>query len=214
MGSSMTVVTMPLPTLPSGAFAALWDHLGLGEPPFPVTATGDVPAYDHELEEALRLLATEPGFHAHYTDITGRTDMAFCRTPSGRALRAVLRGNEVTLGWLHARRVAEGVLELLPDAGPGLGRPFQVPDHAIAAALRAWRSRGLRADGVRSLLTAGVSHDRAERVLSVLGEAHGTGHAGFAFADAPTGRYAVVRSYGAHVIVPLDRTAMAARIAG
>ena len=209
----MTVVTMPLPTLPSEAFAALWAHLDLGEPPFPIAATGDVPAYDHELEEALRLLATDPGFRAHYTDAAGRTEMAFCRTPSGRALRAVLRGGEVTLGWLHARRVAQGVLELLPDAEPGVGRPFQVPDHTVAAALRSWRSHGLRADGVRRLLAAGISHDRAERLLSILGEAHGTGHAGFAFADTPTGRDAVLRSYGTHVIVPLDRTAMAARIA-
>lgn len=209
----MTVVTMPLPTLPSGAFAALWADLDLGEPPFPVTATGDAPAYDHELEEALRVLAAGPDLRAHYADDGGRTEMAFCRTPSGRALRAVLRGGEVALGWLHSRRVADGVLELLPDADPGVGRPFQVPDHTIAAALRSWRSHGLRADGVRTLLAAGISHDRAERVLSVLGEAHGAGHAGFAFADTPTGRYAVLRSYGSHVIVPLDRTAMAARIA-
>ncbi len=251
-----SLVTMGLPTLPVLVYEVLWERLGLGPMPFPLVvrrhgrddaerrecrarahrwltsnSLGDVDNLDGDLLQALRAVDDRDfALSLLYSDATGQTRIGCFPQPTGRALRMVLRNETVELGWMNAKRMAEGMLEVLPDVPPGAGRPLRVAELALARSGRMWRRSGRLGDGTRSLIEHGVDPDGAERFLRVLSGASAIGQASavrsgtagevltavrpLSFVDTGGGRYVVMRSYGSVTLMPADSVTLAARIKG
>jgi hypothetical protein len=251
-----SLVTMALPTLPTLVYEVLWERLGLGPMPFPLVvgrhgrddaerrecrvrahrwltsnSLGDADNLDGALVQALRAMDDRGlALSLLYSDNAGQVAIGSFPQDTGRALRVVVRNGTVELGWMNATRIAEGMLEVLPDAQPGVGRPLRVTELALVRSGRRWRRSGLLGDGKRSLIEDGVDRDGAEWFLSVLSRASAIGQASAArpgvagnvrtavrplsFVDTDGGRYAVVRSYGSVTLMPVDGATLAARIRG
>ncbi|MFC3453351.1 ESX secretion-associated protein EspG [Amycolatopsis speibonae] len=247
---------MTLPTLPVLVYEVLWERLGLGPMPSPLVVSrhgrddeerrecldrahrwltsnslGDAGNLDGDLVQALRAMDDRDlVLSLRYDDAYGRMAIGCFPQPSGRALRVIVRNETVELGWLNATRMAEGMLEALPEVQPGSGRPLRVTELALNRSGRMWQRSGLLSDGTRSLIGYGVAPDSAERLLRVLSRARATGQATAArsgvagntltairplsFVDSADGRYVVVRSYGSVTLMPADNAALAARIRG
>ncbi len=251
-----SLVTMALPTLPALVYEVLWERLGLGPMPFPLVvrrqgsddaerqerrvhahrwltsnSLGDADNLDGDLVQALRAMDdSDFALSLLYSDAAGRAAVGCFPQPTGRALRVTMRNGTVELGWLNATRMAEGILEVLPEVEPGVGRPLRVTELALNRSGRMWRKSGLLGDGTRFLAGYGVHREDAERLLRVLSRASAIGQASavrsgaagnvltairpLSFVDTDGGRYLVVRSYGSVTLLPADSVTLAARIRG
>ncbi|MBB5858297.1 ESX secretion-associated protein EspG [Amycolatopsis umgeniensis] len=249
-------VTMTLPTLPELVYDVVWERLGLGPMPSPLVvrrhgsddaerqecrdrahrwltsnSLGDANNLDGDLVQALRAMDDRDlALSLSYSDSAGRVAVGCFPQPSGRALRVIARNETVELGWMNATRMAEGMLEALPDSRPGVGRPLRVNELAFIRSGRAWRRSGLLSIGKRSLIEHGVAPEGAEWFLRVLSRAKAIGQASAARAgvagkelttirplsvvDSVDGRYVVVRSYGSATLMPADDATLKAWIGG
>ncbi|GAB3727832.1 hypothetical protein GCM10027598_47900 [Amycolatopsis oliviviridis] len=247
---------MALPALPVLVYEVVWERLGLGPMPSPLAvrrhgrddaerrecqarahrwltsnSLGDAGNLDGDLVQAFRAMDDRDlALSLRYNDSTGRTAIGCFPQPTGRALRVMMRDETVQLGWMNATRMAEGMLEVLPDPPPGTGRPLRVNELALIRSGRAWRRSGLLGAGKRSLIEHGVDPGGAEWFLRVLSRAKATGQASAArsgvsgkelttsrslsFVDSNDGRYVVVRSYGSVTLMPADGATLAALIKG
>ncbi|OXM54923.1 ESX secretion-associated protein EspG [Amycolatopsis alba] len=251
-----SAVTMALPTLPVLVYEVLWERLGLGPMPSPLlvrrhgrddaerqeylarahrwltsNSLGDAGNLDGDLVQALRAMDDRDlALSLRYSDSFGRMAIGCFPQSTGRALRVAVRNETVELGWMNAARMAEGMLEALPDVQPGIGRPLRVGELAFLRSGRTWRRSGLLSDGKRSLIEHGVAPEGAEWFLRVLsraraigqasaersgtaGEELATGHP-LSFVDSYDGRYAVMRSYGSVTLMPADGATLAVLIKG
>ncbi|WP_245191829.1 ESX secretion-associated protein EspG [Amycolatopsis azurea] len=239
-------VTMTLPALPVLVYEVLWERLGLGPMPSPLAvrrhgrddvereerrarahrwltsnSLGDADNLDGDVLQALRAMDDRDlALSLRYSDSAGQVAIGCFPQPTGRALRVIVHDQTVDLGWMNATRMAEGMLEVLPDAQPGIGRPLRVGELALIRAGRAWRRSGLLSAGKRSLIEHGVDPEGAEWFLRVLSRARATGKASAArsgvdgkelpagrplsFVDSFDGRYVAVRSYGSVTLMPAD----------
>ncbi|MEV6907480.1 ESX secretion-associated protein EspG [Amycolatopsis sp. NPDC051071] len=251
-----SVVTMALPALPALVYEVLWERLGLGPMPFPLVvhrhgsddaerrecrakahrwltsnSLGDADNLDGDLVQALRAMDdADFALSLLYSDAAGQAAVGCFPQPTGRALRVTMRNETVELGWMNATRLAEGVLEVVPEVDPGVGRPVRVTELALDRSGLMWRRSGRLGDGTRSLIGYGVHRDDAERLLRVLARASAIGQVSAArsgaagnvltairplsFVDTDGGRYLVVRSYGSVTLLPADSVTLAARISG
>ncbi len=249
-------VTMALPALPALVYEVLWERLRLGPMPSPLVvrrhggdesereecrarahrwltsnSLGDADNLDGDLLQALRAMDDRDlALSVRYRDSAGQVSIGCFPQPTGRALRVVLRDETVELGWMNAKKMAEGMLEAVPDAQPGTGRPLRVSELALTRSRRAWRRSGLLSAGKRSLIEHGVAPDGAEWFLRVLARARATGQVSAArpgvagkaltavrplsFVDSSDGRYVVMRSYGSVTLMPADDATLTARIKG
>ncbi|MFD5095139.1 ESX secretion-associated protein EspG [Amycolatopsis thailandensis] len=247
---------MTLPALPALVYEVLWERLGLGPMPSPLVvrrhggddaerqefrarahrwltsnSLGDANNLDGDLVQALRAMdERDLALSLSYRHPAGRVAVGCFPQSTGRALRVMMRDETVELGWMNAQRMAEGMLEALPDAQPGTGRPLRVNELALIRSGRTWRRSGLLSDGKRSLIEHGVAPEGAEWFLRVLSRARVTGQASaersgvagktltavrpLSFVDSDDGRYVVVRSYGSVTLMPADSATLAARIKG
>lgn len=243
---------MRLPAIPAPVYPVLWERLDLGPMPFPLAlrtqrrtgaaqreeaadwltgnALGDSDHLDFGLVQALRAMAgVELVTFALYSDASGQTRVGCFPTASGRALRATLRGGMLELGWMHARRVADGTLDVLPNGGPGQGRPMWLDGTAMTLAMVAWRRIGRRSEAVKALTRGGIPPGEAERLLGRVAGAYGIGRisairrrAGrgdasvaaypVTFVDGHEGRYVIASRYRSHALLPACEATMQARI--
>ncbi|WET82437.1 ESX secretion-associated protein EspG [Amycolatopsis sp. QT-25] len=249
-------VTMTLPVLPALVFDVVWERLGLGPMPSPLgvrrhgrddaereerraranrwltsNGLGDAGTLDDDLRDAFRAMDDRGlSLSLRYSDSAGEVAIGCFPQLTGRALRVIVRDETVELGWLNAKRMAEGMLEALPDGRPGSGRPVRVGELAVVRSGRAWRRSGLLSAGKRSLIEHGVDPEGAEWFLRVLSRARAIGQASaerlgtagkvlscarpLSFVDSVDGRYVVLRSYGSVTLMPAGGASLAARIKG
>lgn len=248
-------ITMRLPSIPALVYEVLWDRLDLGAMPFPVAVLqhgrdrperagyraqadewlsfnglGSTNQVDGALSQALCSTATaDVVLSLLYSDIGGHTRVGCFPTPGGRALRVILRDDTVEMGWMNARRLADGALETVPRLDPGTGRPLWIPEPALSQAGRIWRTTGKLSHAVRHLARRGTDRASAERFLTLYSTAHAIGqacalrHAHSAlptltsteqttFLDTREGRYLISHTAGCLTLVPADHRMMTARM--
>ncbi|GGM52661.1 hypothetical protein GCM10012275_24560 [Longimycelium tulufanense] len=247
---------MTLPRIPTLVYEVLWERLDLGVMPFPLVVfqhgrddrersifkqrayewlqgqgLGDEMRLDTELDTALRTMANfDVELTLFYSDQEGQTRIG-CFAAGGRALRVVLRGDEIDLAWTRTTHMAASALELLPAYGPGWTQSLRVPGTALEHAGKAWHESGMRTEAVRMLAESGADPRQADRFLQLYSTAHAIGQASalrpgprrdrwltadspLTFIDTDTGRYAITQQGGWLTLAPADSRGMLSRLAG
>jgi hypothetical protein len=189
-------------TLSHLEFDIVWEQLGLGEPPYPISVQSFGETVDERaaLREATLRDLTERGLHdgrdlhqglERQLMLLVRNDFSIDGQLSvGRDLRvlAAVRGesgllvvqtdDEIQLHRMRSGEVLGAVIDLLPEEKPGPGSPVTLPSTLFAEAAEAYAGGGYL--GFEVALNRGGVSGRDLRVLGTLVESgrHGGGQLG------------------------------------
>jgi hypothetical protein len=247
--------------LSSAEYDVLWSHLELGRMPYPVsvpssgfeTAERDRVvtgawdalasrglargrAVDEDVADLLRLLARPAYSIDAVADGGGGSLRALSAGDGRRAVTALLADGGLLLTEVRPTEMTFSLAEMLPQAGPGPGRAFTFPYHALQAATAEQDDLGDDDDPFReedderdALVRAGLNQGDA-MALAELAEKRfrggqfgittwrgpGTGRTRFptlvTWFDTRGGRYLVVREQDWVSVTPADADRIAARI--
>jgi hypothetical protein len=194
-------------TLSHLEFDIVWEQLGLGEPPYPISVQsfGDTlderaelrdsvlrelaerGLYDgrdlHEDLERLLIMLVRNDFTIDGQLSVGRELRLLAAARGEYGLLAVQGEDQITLRQLRAGEVPAAVLDLLPEEKPGPGNPVTLPTSLFADAAEAYATGGYL--GFEVALNRGGITGRDLRVLGTLVESgrHGGGQLGTSSVD-------------------------------